>query len=822
MRRYALEYLPVLFVILSCMCMTSVAQQPIKEKSVRPDSVSAVITDNINAAGKKATKKAGQLDIVAKQSLLPVISPEKRLMDSLLNNGKSITQSILAPVSFFKKGSPFFRINNINADIEYIYLHDTSGLSTGFLNDIRSTVGYDLSVSISLASMPFDARLAGNNGIYNFYNTPFNNFPQFNFDHKKYLEMLQKQVLDKVNPERVLSSVLSRINTIKSQYENSLKSEIKKIEQEYAADFKSDLGLPLSIIDLSVNDLSGLKSRVISQDVLDGYRQGSELYQELGSGGGIFSSQSDSLQRMALQKIGKYEALGKIYNKITSWKEKFDSNPLVKELRSHLPFTPGNFKSFIKKPSNLVAVIKGHASLSGIQKLFLNVTRLDIGANPLSGGELNLQNLMNNGINAEFTGNRSSAGIIYGSGSSNVNNWAQAGLTSFTSNEYSKLMGIKFGSGWNSNVKQSLSVNFFDFNASQDLMRSDPAMMQSGYLSTPGRRDAVITWQSSFDISLKHKISVDLSRSFGSYNNNFSEDSSITKNNAHSDVFGNNGKSNFAATIDYRGDIFKTDVQATFRKAGLGYSNPGNVFIRKGESRIGLSLGRKFLKQKLTVRYKTDYRDQYFDPARNFTYHNFSNNIQMGYRVKRSTRFGVALRHNSYRFKNDRQTASVNGSGFTLQGDAGYQFRISSKKILSNVSLSRQSFDIPMLTGDQYTSNTWLFSHTSSMILNKNMMTLSVLVNQSDNKAYYFNTSSFNTEVNYAYAINDKIRFSSGAGFYSNTGWNKQAGLKHQISGTLFKKLDIDIDMTWRKAVQTIRKELANQVYMGSSVHYRF
>lgn len=101
-------------------------------------------------------------------------------------------------------------------------------------------------------------------------------------------------------------------------------------------------------------------------------------------------------------------------------------------------------------------------------------------------------------------------------------------------------------------------------------------------------------------------------------------------------------------------------------------------------------------------------------------------------------------------------------------------------------------------------------------------MTLSVLVNQSDNKAYYFNTSSFNTEVNYAYAINDKIRFSSGAGFYSNTGWNKQAGLKHQISGTLFKKLDIDIDMTWRKAVQTIRKELANQVYMGSSVHYRF
>jgi len=147
---------------------------------------------------------------------------------------------------------------------------------------------------------------------------------------------------------------------------------------------------------------------------------------------------------------------------------------------------------------------------------------------------------------------------------------------------------------------------------------------------------------------------------------------------------------------------------------------------------------------------------------------------------------------------------------------------VAGKKVVNNSSLIRQKFDIPMLTGDQYASKTWLITHSSSLVLNKNLMTVTLLLNQSDNKDYYFNTSFFNSEVNYAYAAGETIRLGSGIGFYSNTGWNKQIGLKQQISGTILKKLDIDIDMTWKKAVDIIRTELANQVFISSSVHYRF
>ena len=761
-----------------------------------------------------------QLSSLKNETKNALIQPGKKIFDSLLQSGKNITQSIASKLNFFKPQA--FKINNINASIDYNYLKDTSGLSTGLLYDIHSTVGYDLGIELSLANMPFEARLAGNDGIYNFYNTSLNNFPQFNFDHKKYLELLQKQVLDKVNPETVLASVLSRINSIKSQYESSLKNEIRKIQGDFESQFGNKIDLPAEISNLSVSDLGSLKSLVIPQNILEEYKEGNELYRELSSGNRIQSANIDSLKTSALARIKKLEALEKVYSRITEWKEKFDNNSLVKELRSHLPFTPGNFKSYIKKPGNLVDVIKSHANLNGIQRLFMNITKLDLGSNPLTGGELNLKNIMNDGINTEFTNKRTSVGLIHGSGKANINPWLQAGLNSFGSNEYSRLTGIKLGSGWNSNVKQSISLNFFDFNSLQDLNRFDPSLLQTGYLSTPARRDAVITWQSSFNVAVNHKVSIDLSKSFGSYRNSLASDSSIAKNNAFGDVFNNGGRSNYAASIDYKGNLFKTDVQLSFKNAGLGYSNPGNAFIRKGETRIGLGINKKFLKQKATLRYKTDFRSQHFDPEKNYTYNNFSNNLQFGYRLNRNNRFGFALRHNSYQFNNKNQDQLLNGSSLSLQGDANYLFRIKEKKVINNFSLARQNFNIPMLTGNQYASKTWLITHTSSLLLNENLITMTVLLNQSNNKDYYFNTSFLNTEISYSYKAGEQIRLSSGAGFYSNTGWNKQVGLKQQISGTVFKKLDIDIDVSWKKAVKIIRPELADQVFISSSVHYRF
>jgi hypothetical protein len=812
---------PIKFVLLAfaifAASLIATAQQPAEVI----DSLAAAAAKKVLQTKETIKSDVKQIASQGNQAGKQLIGIGKEQLDSLLQPGKQLAQLVSSKINLFKPGGQLVKFNGLAADFEYNYIDDTSGLYTGLQQNVKGVMGYNITTGLSMANMPFDGALRGNNGIYSFDHTPFSNFSHFNFNHKKYLEELQKAVLEKVNPEKVLATVMSRINTIRGQYEKSLKVEVEKMQSDFVSEFKKGITIPSDISDLSVADLASLKNKLIPAEVIEKYKSGTERYAEIIKNPDIKSVMSDSITNDALADIKKFEVLQKMFEKITAWKAKFENNSTVKELKSHLPFTPGNFKSFLRKPGNLQQVIKEHANLSSIQKLFMNVTKLDIGNNPLQAGELSLQNIMNTGINTEIQNAKRSFGFLYGSGGANVNNFQQMGLNSFVTNEFSKVSGFKFGSGYGSAVKQSVSINFFDFNTSPDVLRSDNPNLQSQYLSAPVRRDAVITWQSGFTIAENHKLSVDLSKSFGGYRNNLSEDSLPGKSNPYGDIFNSSGKSNYAATVDYSGTVLKTPVEVYLKKVGLGYSNPGSVFLRKGETRIGIGVNRKVLKQKATIKYKIDYRNQHFDPSKNNTYSNITNQLQLSYRLSRNNRLGLTYRRSDYKLQRLQQAPS---SGFSsaLQATGNYMFRAAGKKVINNFMLGTQHFEIPTLVGNNYVSRTFLLNHSTSVLINKNLLTATFSVNQSDNKDYYFNTSSLNSELGYSYALSEKISLNSGFGYYANTGWNKQLGIKQQISGTLFNKLDFDIDISYKKAIQIIRPELANQVFVSSSVHYRF
>lgn len=754
------------------------------------------------------------------------ISEIKQQASSLIE--LSTSQELILPVrekvmlfnpvtSLFKGPSSFFAINSIHADINYLYVNDPFGT----MRNLRGMAGYDLGVQLSIANMPFEMRIAGSDMVIN-YQTPISKFPKFIFDHEQYLRALKDKTLNKIKPETVLANLLGKISKVRGQYENVLKSEISKVKEQYESEFQTVLDLPANITDLEATDMASLRAVLLNEKVTGDFRTGSDLQQQLIAGSGFNKLHIDSLQKSALGRIKKLEALEKIFDKVKSWKSKYDTNPLVQELKNHLPFTSANYSSFLNKPGNLAEVIKKQSNISGIQRLFLNVTKLDLGTSPVSAGQLNIESVMNKGVNTEYTGKHSSAGIIAGTGSGNINQWLQAGLTGFVSNEYSSLIGMKIGTGWKSSFQQSLSVNFFDFNINRDLVNNDPSLLQSAYAATPSRRDAVITWQSSVAISPRHKLEVDISKSFGSYGKNLNEDSSVTTINSNKDLLGGQGTSNYAASIFYEGEISATNLQVTLKKAGLGYSNPGSVFVRRGETRIGVSLGRKFLRSKLNIRYKADYRHQYFDPAKTFTYNNFSNFMQLGYRLKRNNRFALTLRHNTYGFNNSTLTPKINGYSLGLQGSANYNFRLFGNRLINYASVNRQTFDMPMINGEKYVSQTWLLTHSSSLLLKKNLVTLTLMMNQSNSSDYYFNTSYFNTELAYAYQVGSMCRFSTGIGYYSNSGWNRQLGIAQQISATVLKKIEVALDISLRKAVQVKRKELSEQAFITSSINYRF
>jgi hypothetical protein len=679
-------------------------------------------------------------------------------------------------------------------------MRDTSGIELGALNSLGSVYNYNLSTGISLFELPVNFSFRGMNGVYTTDYTSFNKLLQFNFDHKKYLQNIQSKIADKLDPEALTALTMNRINAIRSNYEKTLKNEIASLQSEYAKKYKSSVQLPDGVTDLSKGDLSVLKSRLLSE------------------ANASSAAMKDSIMAGNQAHEKKLELLEKIYQKIVSNKEKFENNKLVKQLQSNLPFTRDSYKSFLKQPANLEKVVDEHANLSSLQRLFMNMTKVDLGQNAVKDGDFSLQNVINSGINTEFKNKKASVGFVYGR-NNNINNWLQSGLTSGVTNEYSSMAGFKIGSGSGSAIKQYIAVNFFDFKDFPQLGAGDNPL-QSAYMAVPQRRDATISFHSDFEVAPKHKVQLDVSRSFGSYTNNMSPDSQAYKANPYNNLIGDAGKSNYAAMVDYKGEILNSDVSVFVKKVGQGYNNPGNVLLRAGETKLGFGLARKMSKQ-LTLRYNIDYSKRDFDPAKLYTNKAINNKLQASYRINRNNRVGLTWQHTAYNSKLFADGAS-RGSNSRIQADGSYSVRVAGKKITNNVTISRQQMNVPMLLDENYKSKSVLLMHSSSIAVNRNPLSLTLLLNRSDNKDYLFNTSLFTSEASYSYPVTSTIRLGSSLGYYDNAGWNKQVGIKQQVSATVKERLSIDVDLTYKKAVDIIRPELADQLFITAGMHLNF
>ena len=769
-----------------------------QNQPLSPDSLKSTIHKQV----KREVAEAKQRMHLRTDTLLPLkqITDVKGELNNLLSDPRDIQQQLLSKIQLFE-GNRFVKPGHINADFEYTYMRDTSGVALGALNSLSNIYAYNVSTGISLFELPVNFSFRGMNGMYTSDYTSFNKLLKFNFDHKKYVENIQGKVAEKLNPDAVTALTMNRINAIKSNYEKGLQKEIAALQSEYAQKYQSTVQLPEGVTDLSKTDLSVLKSRLLSEAKTSS------------------AAMKDSVLAGNQAHEKKLELLEKIYQKIVAGKDRFENNKIVKQLKSNLPFTRGSYKSYLKQPANLEKIVDDHVSLSVVQRLFMNMTKLNLGQNAIQDGDFSVQNVINTGVNTEFKNKKASAGFIYGR-NNNINNWLGAGLQSGVTNEYSSMTGFKLGTGTGSSSQQYISVNFFDFKDFSQLSGREMPL-QSAYMAVPQRRDATISFHSGFDIAPKHKIVVDVSKSFGSYSNNMLSDSQTYKSNAYNNLLSNSGKSNYAAMVNYSGEILNTDVSVLFKKVGLGYNNPGNILLRAGETKIGFGIARKLINKKLTLKYNIDYSKRDFDPLKQYTHIAVNNKIQLGYRINRNNRVGLTWQRSDLHSKLF-SVGQSNGDNSRLQADGTYSIRVWGKKIMNNATISHQRMNVPVLINENYKSNSVMVMHSSVMPLHKNPLSLMLLLNRSDNKDYLFNTSMFTSEVNYSYPITQTIRLGNSLGYYANTGWNRQIGIKQQLSAVIIEKLMVDIDFSYKKAVHIIRPELANQLFVTAGMHFNF
>jgi hypothetical protein len=729
-------------------------------------------------------------------------------------------QQLTQGVKLFEGSKPI-TVSKLAVEADYNYFQDTSGMGLGVFQNMAGTFSYTVDYGVGLSGMPFNMSIRENNGINTLNYTPFNNFYQFNFDHTKYLETLRSKLLEKLSPDAIMNSALARVKTIRTQYEQQLQGEISKIQSGYSKEYKLPMAVPTDATNLSVNDMAALRNRLLPGTALQKYQQNMAIVQNMIQHKDPKTLATDSSYHTALGEVKKYEAMENIYSKVTTYKQRYENNPLVKQLMSQSSFKPGALKSYLSDPNNLGQVLDDQASLSMMQKLFYNIKTLNTGQNAVQTGDLGLSNLVNTGANAEFQNKSASIGMIYGK-NNNVNNWQQAGLTSAITNEYSNLTGFKVGTGTGSSIDQSLAINFFHFNSNNGGVPGPGATAggASAYLPMAPRQDGVISLHTGMPLGGSHNITLDVSKSFGSFQNT-GGDSAGSKTTSNGSLFNNAGKANYAGILSYTGEIAKTDVKLYLKKVGLGYNNPGNALLRSGESQVGFGLARKFLGQRLSIKYDGDYRRQVFDPYGNFIYTAFTNKMQTGFKIDRNDRVTLTYQRSDYR-SDFYGKAPVTGVNSMLQLNANYRFIIDRKKVMNTLIISRQEMNIPFSdTSNAYSNTSLLITNTSSFMVGKNLISLTLLDNRSSNKTYYFNTSMFSAEASCSYALS-ALRMSSALGYYDNAGWNTQLGIRQQLSTTLKEKINVDLQLGYKKAIHIIQPQLANQLFVSTSVRYTF
>jgi hypothetical protein len=716
----------------------------------------------------------------------------------------------------FPQQSPKLRLDSVMAFYQGNLMEQTS--FQDFYPVYSSYYGFG--ANFYLTELPFTIQYRSNSGFVENYQSLFSGLPKLNFNHSAYLDNIRKQISDKIRPDELLDLARNRYNLIKQKYQDQLENELDLLLSDYSTTYERVIDFSSNQIKIDELDQNLILNKVMpagwKEKIVFHQKRAEELAKM------VSSPERDSLWRESISIIQEDKVRSEITNKVARAQQQFNESPIVQEIKSQIRIPENGLNKALQDPSRLVSAIKENASISGIQKLFLNVTKLNIGSNSIVSNGLDFKQLMNNGIDAEFMSKKISIGGIYGSGNINQQFNAVNGISSYITNEFGKLAGVKVGSGWDSKINQSVSLNLFSFSMLSDRFGIDPFQINQRNIQGPSRKDAVLTYHSAFQLRGQSTVKVDLSKSFGSYDNSLNSDSTSFGKQNTGELFRNNGKQNWAFGIAYSGKIKSINVNSGLQHTGLGYNNPGNFAMRRGESRMYWDFSTKFLKNKLTAAYKGDFRKQNLDPSRNYRFTSFSTSLNVAYRFRRNNRIAFQYREVSNDLSSSFTNSTTAGGNRMFQATGQFGTKLFKIPIQHILLIGHQEMNIPIINTSAYKSTSTQVSYQQLIPIKTYMLSTNLMYNHSSNKQNLFNTSFLNIESSISYSLMKKITASSGIGYYVNENWNKQLGIHQQLGISVFKNISFNLDISWRKAIVVHNPLLANYFFGSTSCMIKF
>jgi hypothetical protein len=723
------------------------------------------LTLSVNAQ-KREAPKAASADRSASfsPSLLPDTKNLKSLYDARSLSPRQLSKNILPPdLMPVQLDGDLFRFNNgsilLTYGNQYAYNPDVLNGEAGIIN--HSTA----SMSLTVLGVPFNG---GYNGSLDAWNNANDfSFSSLKFDKETYLSRINSKIRNIKNPEQFLGNALNQLYVKRDEVITGMKNSISERLGQQQHAYVQDL-----LSKFNADNLAAMEPSQIIANALQG--QGSLLLEKQQILANLqnadnANSFADSIAFLnnEIKQISQFrESLEKSSNELTAnWQQ----TGLIQQLRGFEKEKQSLISALLQTPAVIANIAKNKLKLNGLQRFLLYAKEFNLGSSAISQSQFGMYNSLFKGVNLEYVKNNKLIAPLLGK-QPGIQNLADLAYSNFRELPDVLSTALRFGKGDGSSDFTHFSVMMFQQGNSNQFLNQ-----AASFGGLP--KNLVTSISRKVSIGSSSSILTEISKSTTIYRGGESSIKDIAGSGSFLD--------NMGVNVQYMGTFAGIGLDESFnvRYTGKEYSNLGNAFMIGGSKEVTNDLRKQFLKRKLQVSLRGQYREYELGVQNSkWQYFSFMADVKMKFRKGEF----VELRYQPY----FNRRVEVKSSYTSNQSDRLSVRGNISRRIARGITY-RNFIDLSFINDEHYnvftnrpgSNKTFSLTSLQTLDVGTKSVFVNLNLNSSQNKSdYVFLNSSVAIDAGTSFMINRTISTSSSLVYSQIDQVYKQVAVRQSVS----------------------------------------
>lgn len=628
---------------------------------------------------------------------------------------------------------------------------------------------------ISVWNIPFSFNYTSSNGWRDLQ--PLN-FGVTQFNKEKYLQQLGERLKKTVNPEELFSQYLNSLYAKRDEAIQKIRKDISAIlpagNQEWTQGvldkINSDNIAHLGMDQLMQTLVAKAKANVIEKET-----------QLIQSKAAAQSRSADSIATAERELSALYQSQKHVEEGLASLQKKWLDAGIMETIGSFEKRKRALIDKLLQDPEAIAKTASQHLKLHGLRKLMLFAKQASIGASGVNQGNLQLKDVLLNGINASFLkGNRYLAPVL--GSQPGLKNIAEAGYANFNQLPDIFTAALRMGKGDPQKDFSHVSVALFQQNNNMQLLQNA--------LSRSLPKNFVATFSKRMSFGENHYVLAEVSKSTMLYNG-----ASAEKGNGIKDIVNsNNLMENLGIAVDYGSEFDGIGLtnKLTLRRTGKAYENLGNSFLAGGVTEISNDLKKNFLNRRLVLHTRVNYR-QYEFSVNDRKLKSFSFMGDVKWKFKKGE--FIEARYQPYFNRSNAQENSLQSKSYRIALRANISRKISrgfSYRNFIELSSSKDDF-YDAVFGNNSTTRFISFTSLQTVTIGRRSFFVNITANHAkQNTGFIFGNSSLAADAGMQFTAGERIMLSSGLIYNQVSELYTQFAIRQSLSAMLGKKLTVE------------------------------